>query len=166
MLRSLFPKRAAAGGFTLIELIIVILLLTILSVMLMPKWTSTGTTLNYDARRILNDIRYTQALSVATGQRYRWVKVSSTVYQILNESGTAIVLPSGSTQVTLTNGVTIGTLTNLPNNLVAFNSMGAPYTTATMPGTALATTANIPVTVSGITRTIVINATTGYGALA
>jgi MSHA pilin protein MshC len=153
-------------GFTLVELVLVMLVIGILSVAVMPKWYTTGTSVNYEARRLLSDIRYTQALSVATGQRYRWVKVSASTYQILNESGSPIVLPSGGTVLTLTSGVTIGTLTNLPSNLVAFNSQGTPYTTTTIPGTALAATAIIPLSAGSVTRSVQITPQTGYGVLA
>lgn len=157
--------RSAAVGFTMVELVLVVLIIGALSVAVMPKWTATGMGLNYEARRVLNDLRYAQALSITTGQRYRWVKVSATTYQILNEAGTAMVLPSGTTTLTMAGGVTMGSLTNLPNNLVAFDALGAPYVTSTLPGTALAATASIPLSAGGITRTVTITASTGYGAL-
>jgi prepilin-type N-terminal cleavage/methylation domain-containing protein len=152
-------------GFTLIEVLIVLLIMGIISVAVMPKWTGTGTNVNYEARRVLNDIRYAQGMSITTGQRYRWVKLSSTTYQITDQSGTAIILPSGVSTLTLSGGATIGTLSNLPNSLIAFNSQGIPYTTTALPGTALAATASIPISGGGITRTIQISPETGYGVL-
>jgi prepilin-type N-terminal cleavage/methylation domain-containing protein len=152
-------------GFTLIELIFVILLIAIISITVAPRWSANSLNLEQEARRVLNDIRYTQGLSVTSGQRYRWIKISSTSYQILNESGAPVQLPSGSTQLTLSNNVTLGTLTNLPNNLIAFDSQGIPYTNTLIPGTALSSQASITLTASGENRIVAITPTTGYGVV-
>ncbi|EKD72140.1 MAG: hypothetical protein ACD_45C00750G0004 [uncultured bacterium] len=152
-------------GFTLIELLFIILLISVVGVTLLLQWPATSLNLEYEARRVQNDIRYTQALSITSGQRYRWVKISSSTYQIVNEAGTPILLPSGSNQLTLINGVTLGTLSNLPNNLIAFNSQGIPYVDSTIPGTALTATASISINTTGQSRTIQISPETGYGTL-
>lgn len=154
-----------AYGFTLIELIIVVMVVGIISVTVMLQWPATSLNLNYEARRVLDDVRYTQALSMTTGLRYRWVKTSANTYQILNEAGTAIVLPSGGTQVTLSSGIVLGALGNLPNDLVAFSSLGSPYIDSTIPGTALAATASIPISGGGQTRIVQISPETGHGVL-
>lgn len=153
------------AGFSLIELVMVILIVGIIMVTVVPKWTGTATNVGYEAQRLLSDIRYAQGLSMTTGQRYRWVKTGSNTYQILNEAGSAITLPLGGTTLTFSSGVTFGTLTNLPSSLVAFSSVGAPYTTSTIPGTALASTASIPLTAAGQTRTVQISPQTGYGVV-
>lgn len=152
-------------GFTLLELILVILIIGVLAVSVTPRWTSTSMTLQYEARRVLGDIRYAQAMSIATGQRYRWQRTSSTTYQITNEAGAAVVLPNGATTINLSNGISFGSLTNLPGNLVAFNSLGNPYITSSIPGTALGSTAVIPLSTSTQTQNILIVSGTGYGAL-
>jgi prepilin-type N-terminal cleavage/methylation domain-containing protein len=152
-------------GFTVFELILVILIIGIISVTAIPNWTGSSLGLEFEARRVLNDIRYTQALSMASGMRYRWVRTSSSSYQILNQSGAAMILPSGGTTVTMTNSVSFGSLGNLPSGLVAFDSQGIPYTTSSIPGTALASAATIPLTANGVTRTVRISQSTGYGVL-
>jgi prepilin-type N-terminal cleavage/methylation domain-containing protein len=158
---------SASHGFTLLEMVLVILIIGVISMTVVtPTKTQVPMRLQYEARRVLNDIRYAQALSMASGQRYRWVLTSSSTYQITNEAGSAIMLANGSTTLTLSAGVTIASLSNLPNSLIAFDSAGAPYITSTYPGTALATTATIPVTSGGQTRNITVLPTTGYGALA
>lgn len=152
-------------GFTLIELIVVILVIAIIAVVATPRWTATSVSLEFEARQILNDIRYAQALSMTTGKRYRWVRLSSTTYQIVNEAGSPNVLPAGGTVFTLPNNIVFSTFTNLPNNLVAFDSQGTPYTDASIPGTALASVATITLSTSGQTRSVRINPPTGYGVL-
>lgn len=152
-------------GFTLLELILVILIVGVLAVTTTPKWTSSSQSLQYQARSVLNDIRYAQAMSLTSGERYRWVRTSTTTYQVTNESGSPILLPNGSATAILTNGISFGSFTNLPSNLIAFDTQGAPYTTSSLPGTALASTATIQLISSSTTQSITITPTTGYGAL-
>jgi prepilin-type N-terminal cleavage/methylation domain-containing protein len=154
-----FKKKS---GFTLIELIFVIAIIAIISVNVMPKWLASSTNLVVQQRKLLNDIRYTQALSVTSGQRYRWVLLSTSSYQITNEAGTPVILPSGETTVNLPSGTTIST-SSLPNNLIAFDSQGTPYTDASYPGTALMTTANVTIVSGTVSRYITIYPLTGFG---
>src|SRR5436190_169268 len=142
--------RRFTAGFTLIELVVVIAIIAILAVVALPRWQSGTTNVEYEVRRVLTDLRFAQLLSVTTGQRYRWVRNSATSYQILNQAGVAIVLPSGGAQWNLLTGESFGTFTNLPNNLIAFNTQGVPYTDAAIPGTALSATATIILTGGGI----------------
>ena|SRR5690348_15244300 len=156
-----FKLRKNQLGFSLIELVMVIMIISILAVTVFIRWP--GTTINIEAQstELQNDIRYAQALSMTEGQRFRWVEISSTTYQIQNGSGTAILLPSGKTTVTLGSGITFGALGNLPNNLVAFDGKGAPYVDTGSPGTALTTAATIPLTTTGASTTVTITPETG-----
>lgn len=156
--------RIAVAGFTFLELVIVILIVGIVSVTVYNQFPAPSINVEYELRRVLNDIRFTQAMSMASGQRYRWVRTSTTSYQILNQSGSAVVFPNGSTTMTLSS-VSFGTLTNLPSNLVAFDSQGTPYTDTGTPGTALASTASIPLTTGSYSHAVTITAQTGYGAV-
>lgn len=167
MTRKLHRNLQARGqaGFTMVELIIVIVVIAILSVFLLPSMPASTLNLQYSAAQVLNDIRYAQALSMATGQRYRLVQVSSNSYSITDQSGNAIIMPSGGTVMLFSNGITFSAFTNLPNNLVAFNSQGIPYTDTSIPGTALASTATITLTAAGATRSMTISPQTGFGAL-
>lgn len=148
------------NGFTLIELIVVISLISILAAGVYLNWPGSTMNLAAQTRQLANDLRYTQALSMTTGQRYRLVRTSSNTYQILNSSGSAMVL-MGRTTITLASGITFGSLTNLPNSLVAFNGLGAPYTDTGNPGTPLSTTATLSLTTNGETRTVSITPETG-----
>ena len=148
-------------GFTIIELTMVISVIGILAVFAFMSLPKTTFTLDAQALQLESDIRYAQSLSMTKGQRYRWSKTSSTSYQVLDSGGTAVILPSGSTTVTLGTGITFGALTNLPNDLVAFDGRGIPYTTTGSPGTALAATALIPLTAGGQTKTVSITPQTG-----
>lgn len=148
-------------GFTLIELIIVIIVMAALGTGVFINWTGTTMTLDGQLQTLANDIRYAQSLSMSKGERYRLVKTSSTTYQITNSSGTPIAIIPGSNSATLATGITFGTFTNLPNDLIAFDGKGTPYIDTGSPGTALAATATIPLVTSSETRTLSITPQTG-----
>jgi prepilin-type N-terminal cleavage/methylation domain-containing protein len=146
-------------GFTLIEVVIVIAMMSILAAITVLRWPGSNINIGAEARQLANTIRYTQALAMSTNQRYHFYRASATTYQIRNASSTPIALPNGVTTGTLGSGITFGTFTNLPNNLVAFGGNGAPLTD--LGSTALATTATIPITNGTITQTITITPATG-----
>ncbi|SRR5579883_91457 len=148
-------------GFTVVELIIVLVVISILAVGAFISWPGRGINVYGQATQLANDVRYTQVLSMTKGQRYRLVKTSSTTYQIQNSSGTAIIGAMGSTTVTLGTGISFGTLTNLPNSLIAFDGNGTPYVDTGSPGTALSSTATMPLTDGSNTNTVSITPQTG-----
>lgn len=152
-------------GFTLIELIMVIMIASILAVVALTQWQGPALNVYGQAEQVANDIRYAQALSMTKGQRFYFVEVSSTTYQIKNLAGTAITFASGSTTATLNNGITFGSFTNLPSSLVTFDGTGIPYINTSTPGTALSSAASIPLTSSGKTNTVIIAPTTGVTSI-
>lgn len=148
-------------GFTIIELIVVISIVAILAAAPLIAVNSLNLNLGGQAKQIISDIRYTQSLAMTKGSRYRFRILSSTTYQVQDSSGTAVSL-NGSTTTTLNSGITFGTSTNLPNNLINFDTKGAPYTDTASPGTALASTASIVIRNSLTTLTMSISPSTGY----
>ncbi len=149
-------------GFTLIEVIMVIVILGILAVMPLINMPSGSLTADGQAQQLASDLRYTQSLAMTKAQRYRLVITSGTrSYQILNTAGTAVRFASGNTTVTLSSGISFGTLTNLPNNLIAFDGEGVPYSTTGSPGTPLSANAAIPLQSSGSTKTVIVVPLTG-----
>jgi MSHA pilin protein MshC len=148
-------------GYSLIELILVITIISLVSTASFFLLRNATIDVEGQAQQLANDLRYAQSLAMTKGQRYRWVKLSASTYQIQNNAGTAITLAQGNTTVTFNSGITFGTLTNLPNNLVAFDGNGAPYTDTAIPGTALASSASIPLTSGTDTTTVVVSPGTG-----
>lgn len=147
-------------GFTLVEFLIVIVLISIIAVIAVPQWT-TSSNLDAQTQQLLSDLRYTQMLAITHGQRFRLNLVLPNSYGITNLAGTAVPNPStGTNTITLTSGVTITGLSNLPNNLIAFDERGIPYSdsAATTP---LAANATITLSGNGMTRSIVITQQTG-----
>lgn len=150
-------------GFSLMELVIILVLVGILAALPFYNWPGTIINIGAQARQFADDIRYTQSLSMSKAERYRIVKLSNTSYQITNSTGTPITFPSGSTTMTLNSNLSFGTWNNLTNNLIAFDSRGTPYLSTGTPGTALVagTTYSIIITGGGNTKTIVITPITG-----
>jgi prepilin-type N-terminal cleavage/methylation domain-containing protein len=150
---------AWSAGFTIIELIVVLVALGIFYWYVSTYTNQIGINISAQADMTANDIRYAQMLSMTQKSRYRFVKVSSSSYSIQDSTGTAITLPSGGTTVVFGTGITFGTWVNLPSSLVIFDSSGIPYTDVS--GTALASTATIPLTNDTVTKNISIAPQTG-----
>lgn len=147
-------------GFSLLELVIVLLLVSILAVFAAPRITSTQTILLPAlADRLIANIRYTQSLSMSRGQRYR-LNLTGNTYQITDMAGVAIVQPMTASTAAIS--TTPATLSNfnppLVNSYVAFDGKGVPYVSAT---TSLASTASITLTSGTETATITIAPETG-----
>ncbi len=150
-----------AHGFTLMEMVIVVLVVSILAVNVTLRWPASSINLGAQAHQVANDIRYTQSLAMTNGQRYYLIRQSATTYQILSSAGTPVSFPLGNTTATLNSGITFGSWSNLPSNLIAFDAEGTPYTTSSSPGTALASNATIPLVSGSNTVSISILAGTG-----
>ena len=148
------------NGFTLAELLVVLVLVSIVAVIAVPRWT-TSPNLDAQTQQLLSDLRYTQMLAITHGQRFRLNFTPPSSYGITTLAGTAVPNPStNANTVTVTTGVTISGLTNLPNNLIAFDEKGIPYTDSAAT-TALAANATITLSRNGLTRSILVTQGTG-----
>ena len=148
-------------GYTLTELIIVIIIMGILAIGASIKWSYSTTSLDSQIALLVSDLRYAQNLSVAKNERCRLViNTGSRSYEIRNSTGVVQPLPNGKSSATLIAGISFGTLTNITSTII-FDGKGIPYTD-TSPETLLTTAATITLqNNSGQTRTITIAPTTG-----
>jgi prepilin-type N-terminal cleavage/methylation domain-containing protein len=146
------------SGFTLPELIAVIIISSVFAATAVAKWSGSGTNLAADAERLASDIRYIQSYSSTHDQRYR-INFLSDRYGFTNLAGTTALLHpvTNGAQVMQENGVVL----MFTHSYLAFDGLGVPYATATVPGTPLASTAIITLARGNESRTVRISHETG-----
>ena len=146
------------GGFTLVELVIVIMLAGILAVAAMDRLPGAGLSLGAQADQVASDVRLVQSLELTRGASY-CLNVMPSGYQITDQGCTTpIVNPAtGATTTDFGPGITAGT--NFTNGYVAFRGPGVPYASQT---TALAAPGVITLSAGGASATVSIAPQTGY----
>lgn len=152
-------RACSQRGFTLIELILVMVLIGILAYSVMTRDSSSVLAASAQAEQLAGDIRYTQSMAMTRGQRFR-INFTASSYQITDMAGTPQVHPgTGTTAAISLPGASLsGYNPPLSSNYLAFDGQGVPYIDAT---NLLAANAVITVTRGGNTRTVTINPTTG-----
>jgi len=155
-------KNSSESGFTLVELVGVLVLVGLLAVTAISRWDNSTISLSAQAEQIAGDIRYTQMISMTQGQRFR-INFSSNRYWISNiDDSTQITHPAtNSSDVFLNTGITLSS----SNNYLVFNGNGVPYSTASLPGTTLNSNATITLTAGSETRSVEVRPETGRVSL-
>jgi len=146
------------AGFSLVELIVTIVLMSILAFAVLGRWSNQTVNLSAQAEQLAGDIRYTQSLAMTGGQRYRIdINAGAGSYQIVTEAGGPVIHPATNTTapIALPAGVTISATTNAQ---IIFDGRGRPYSA---PLTLLA--ADAVITLAGVaeTRAVRVNPNTG-----
>ena len=152
--RPIMPNKLF--GFSLIELVIVMVIVGILGAVLVINWPKNALSLDGQTEHLAKDIRYTQSLAMHVNTRYQLKELSSTSYQILSIGTTPIITVA---TITLASGITFS---SFPNSLIAFNGAGKPYSDTSIPGTPLAATMSITLALGAATKTLTIQPNTGY----
>ena len=155
-------------GFTLIELVMVLLLVAILAFVVTPRSSENTIELSSQAEQVAADIRYAQTLSMTRGaalggQGRYCIFFTATGYQYRN-NGNSYATPctvavnhpaTGSSAAIVLAGTAVSTA-NLTGNYLEFDTKGQPTSLA-----APNTDATITLTATGGPRTVVVSPITG-----
>jgi MSHA pilin protein MshC len=159
-------RTSSHSGFTLVELVAVILLLGILAFSVAPRFLDKGSIdVSAMAEQLASDIRYTQSLAMTSGQRNR-INLAAASYQITTSAGAPVTHPAtgSTTAISLGNVSLSGYNPPLTNSYIAFDGKGIPYTNVS--GTVLAASATITLNSPGAAqRQIVVSPQTGRVAV-
>lgn len=138
-----------SSGFTLIELVMIIVILSIVSVIVLPKF---GDNSAFQARgfadQVLATLRYAQKSAIAQHQNVCVTLTATTLTLKMDNSACSTDLNLPATQsntLTAPSGISLSTTAAS----LTFNALGQASTAAT-------------VTISGVTAPITVEAETGY----
>ena len=154
------------AGFTLVELVLVIVVIGILAVFAVPRLVdTTATKAGAAARKLQSDIAYAQELAMTRNARYRvYVNAApgpSPGYAVTDSAGTVVPDPAGGNlSVTLNSGSYAGITISggFSGSFIEFNTLGVPYDSGGALGAASTLTVNANATPE---RTVTIQPQTG-----
>lgn len=152
----LLVRRCA--GFTLLEMVMVVIVIGVTAAVVTPKWLENDLDVDAIARQLQNDIRYVQGMAMNRGQRHRIYFDVAASYRIADNTGAAVahpLQPSGS--VTFPSGVAIAS-NGFSTGYLSFDGRGVPYNGAA----AISADTSVQLSKSGVTRTLVVTPQTGY----
>lgn len=156
-------------GFTLGELLMVLLLVSILAAIVAPRLSQNTLELSGQAEQVASDTRYAQTLSMtrgaALGSQGRYcILFTATGYQLRHNNNnsaapctTAVVHPAtgSSAAIVLSGGTAVSTL-NLTGNYAEFDTKGQPTSFI-----APLSDATITLAATGGPRSVVVSPVTG-----
>ncbi len=161
------PKADNRLGFTLLELIVVLSVVSILAAVALFSFREEGQNVDLAARQILQDVLATPSLAAARNLRVR-MQLTAHGYSWFDQNGNAIVPTArSSASVNLGSSVTLSwSLAVLPNSYIAFDSLGTPYRQIDpLPLQTLSSQADITVTSHGQSAVVRIDPETGHATL-
>jgi len=127
-------QASARGGFSLLELVAILLLLGVLAVVIVPGMTNIGAGPAAEAERLRTNLRYAQSLAIANNTASWGVQFNAGSYQLLR-NGTPVASSwpgdSGAGHI-VADGVRI----TAGAGLLEFDDLGAPAATRTIVFTA------------------------------
>lgn len=144
----------ASQGFTLIELVAVMVIIAALGAMAVPAFNHNDATLPAQADQLARTLRHAQSLALSQGRPLTLNVQSASLYAITNGSNTTPIRdPAGAEQShTLSNQVT------LTGSDIEFDSLGRPVNAGSLITAAQSWTLNG----SGSSATVSIQPLTGF----
>jgi type II secretion system protein H len=153
-----------SSGFTLVEIIVVVVITGILSFIALASLSNHQTTFEYESiiKRIATDVRFAQQLAISEGRSARvYIDITNNRYYLKWDDGAYVKQPLGNADFIVQLGEGEFSSTNITST--AFTSGRLDFTTTGRPlnaGAEFAGELNL-VTINNAKR-IVINANTGF----
>lgn len=153
--------RSKSKGFTMLEILMTMIIIVTLAMSVGIKWP-TSTNVIGQLKSLTSDIRFMQRLAIlGVGNGFRVNFPNTTQYSLSRANGTPYLHPATqSALVTLPSGMVFSNITNLPNNLIAFDNRGTPFVDSAL-SIPLTVDATISITQSGVTKSLIITPETG-----
>ncbi|MEJ2687445.1 MAG: type II secretion system protein [Gammaproteobacteria bacterium] len=148
------PQLRGRRGFTLVELVTVLVIVAVLGAYLVPKLDISGSSVAAQATGLARDLRHAQALAMAEGSTLVFQPAASG-YRVTDSGGTTVTDPATQRpfQVTLDNGV------SLSGGAVRFDSLGRPVSAG---GSLRTGPASLALSGGGRTDTVAVSPVTGF----
>jgi prepilin-type N-terminal cleavage/methylation domain-containing protein len=150
------PVKHPCCGFTLIELITVLIVLGLLSAVLLTNSASLNGELPARLSEVRSQLRYVQLSAMKNGVSYLTMQCDGTNYWAQYANATTMILPGESSSTVSLSGKS---MTMTAFNL-RFDSLGIPYDGTT--GTKLASASSILITAGGTNATLTVTPETGF----
>ena len=115
-------------GFTLIELVTVIIILAVIGVIIAPKFSNDGFKESADLTNFLVNIKFVRGKSMVEGGGWNiQINLASKNYGIYNNQGSLAELPNGSKNpVKVNQSISYISSDTLTDNKIYFNNLGQP----------------------------------------
>lgn len=151
--------KTSQRGFSLMELVIVIIITAVIFSVALTKWPGQSISVDAQLQQLKVDIRYVQNLSMTSGTSFR-INFYSQQYTLTQLDGvTTIPHPgTGSGTISLGTGMTLS-VSGLPSSYLVFDRRGIPYINTT--GTVLSSTATLTLSSTDSSKSITITPQTG-----
>ncbi len=161
-------------GFTLVEVIIVVVIISIAAMMAVPMFSSAGSMqIGSAANIIAADLEYAKSMAITRGQNYSVVfDATAESYKIVDQNGNVVSHPvkQGFEYIvdfkndSRLSKVDISSAQFQPNtaNTITFDYLGSPYSGAVASSGYELNSGSIAISADGATTTITVEPVTGY----
>lgn len=164
VIRRSVAFRSAQAAYSFLELVVVLVLMSTLAVLTVPKMNTDTVKAATEAQRVASAIRYVQALSMTQGARHLIQFTAPRSYVFKTSGGTQVRDPFSGTSATsqsLDTAVSFGTFVNVTSSSVGFDGRGIPFTGVSA-ATAVTLQMSVPVVAGTTTKTVTVDPESGW----